>query len=83
MGVNACDRTGCENILCHRILSTQDHEYYVCSSCESELREAAEHWPKELTRAGLFSMIDAFMETYPEGAEKVEPTKELDALFRE
>ena len=83
MGVNACDRAGCQSILCHRILTTQDHEYYICSDCERELREKAENWPVELSKGDLSRLIDAFMATTPEDSETVTLSKELDKMFRE
>lgn len=32
MGVKACDRVDCENVMCDRCING----YYVCSSCASE-----------------------------------------------
>jgi hypothetical protein len=34
MGVMACDRKGCENILCSII--TKDRQFYFCKSCYDE-----------------------------------------------
>lgn len=35
MGVLACDRRGCRNVMCDRISS--DSQYYICNSCFEEL----------------------------------------------
>lgn len=37
MGVLACDREGCENIMCSYI--SHDHSAYLCDSCMADLQQ--------------------------------------------
>lgn len=82
MGVNACDRAGCQNILCYKLLQTGKHQYYICGECQSELEEEAKHWPKELSKKSFFQRIDDFMASETEG-ETIEPVRYLDKLLSE
>jgi hypothetical protein len=82
MGVNACDRPGCKNILCYRIITTSKGEYYICSECQSELEETVKHWPKELTKGAFFRRLDEFMSTPAEG-ESIDPVRYLDKMLSE
>ncbi len=54
MGVLACDRSGCENVMCDRY----SHEHgYICNECYDELITA------------IYKMdIDTFMRTDKDGA---------------
>jgi len=58
MGVRACDRRGCENIMCdHTILS----EFYICLDCIQELNAAfCSYKPESESEAKV--KIRAFMD---------------------
>lgn len=64
MGVMACDRRGCENVMCGRMIDTKS-QYYICDDCWSELLEFKHDWPEEMSRADMFSRIDSFMNSVP------------------
>lgn len=49
MGVLACDRKGCENIMCDSI--SHERNEYLCWECKSELKNVG------------FTNIDTFMES--------------------
>lgn len=48
MGVLACDRYCCENIMCERMVL--DGEMYICNRCYEELRE---HWDRECSGVSM------------------------------
>ena len=37
MGVLACDRNGCENIMCDNV--SHERNEYLCNECKQELKE--------------------------------------------
>ena len=37
MSVLACDRIGCDNIMCNRIGYIDNNHYYLCNECFEEL----------------------------------------------
>lgn len=49
MGVLACDRNGCENIMCDNV--SYERNEYLCHECKSELKSIG------------FTNINAFMES--------------------
>lgn len=63
MGVMACDREGCDNIMCDRCIL--DSTAYICPSCYGELLLAKETWPHSMPARDLRDKIEAFMRTRP------------------
>ncbi len=78
MGVMACDRAGCEHIMCNRLIL--DGEMYICGECHEELREARRDWPNTMTALALREAILEFMRTEP-GHHRVLSGDDLDAEF--
>lgn len=63
MGVLACDRRGCEHIMCDRLIL--NGAKYICGGCWDELLTVKETWPDEMTALGVYVAIQGFMETLP------------------
>lgn len=57
MGVKACDRVDCENVMCDRCING----YYVCSSCAEEF--SLEIGDYRMTRSELSSRFRNFLGT--------------------
>lgn len=68
MGVLACDRKGCDNIMCDNI--SHERNEYLCWQCKQELKDKG------------FCDIDAFMNSEPKRGESSEAwEKYVDELF--
>lgn len=78
MGVMACDRAGCEHVMCNRLIL--DGEMYICGECYTELLEARKAWPWEMTALELREAILEFMRTNP-GHHRILSGDDLDAEF--
>ena len=64
MSVLACNRHGCDNIMCDRLIL--GNKYYVCSTCWAELLEYRATWePYGMTLADVRINIEWFMDTVP------------------
>ena len=61
MGVMACDRVGCESIMCDRLIL--DGSRYLCDSCYDELLEWKRSWPSHMTKDKVRALIEQFMES--------------------
>ena len=61
MGVMACSRSGCDEIMCHRCIL--EHTAYICSDCFSELLKLKDEWPDKMSAAEVRKRIEEFMET--------------------
>ena len=68
MSVLACDRRGCEHIMCERLILNGSR--YICDECWDELREAKLTWPDKMTALEVWGAIENFMET-PRGTYRV------------
>ena len=76
MGVMPCERNGCDNILCDRILTLTDGERYICRDCLGELEDLKEKvWPSKMRESEMNERIEKFMN------EKSDPERETDELF--
>jgi len=64
MSVCACDRAGCEEIMCTRLILNGSR--YVCSSCWRELLDFKDTWPADMTKKDVEDKVRAFMSTVPE-----------------
>lgn len=81
MGVNACDRVGCNHIMCDTLVKTKKREYYVCESCYSELSTVLCNLG-ESTDKNIMRIIDDFMATEPSGEVVGDPLEFLKTITR-
>ena len=81
MGVMACDRRGCENIMCNRLIL--DGSKYVCGDCGEELDSLPQtaEWSERMTASEVRSAIEEFMDT-PVGTYKVLERDEILEEFK-
>lgn len=63
MGVMACHRHNCENIMCDRLIL--DGSCYICSDCYNELVESKNEWTSPMTKLEIREKIEYFMTTEP------------------
>lgn len=61
MGVMECDRRGCPEIMCRRLIL--EGSMYICDGCYAELQRARESWPKAMTAVEVWDAIKKFMVT--------------------
>jgi hypothetical protein len=61
MSVLACDRNGCENIMCHRLILNST--MYICNSCFEQLESCKETWPLKMKAFEIKKKIIDFMNT--------------------
>lgn len=73
MGVLRCDREGCRNIMCDRLLQFERGRMYICHDCFEQLEGLSKSWPWTLMRHELEERIRDFMDT-----EYVPPEPALD-----
>jgi len=60
MSVMACNREGCDNIMCDRYA----HDIgYICNECYQELLVAKTHWPFSVPKDEVKQRIIEFMNT--------------------
>lgn len=78
MGVLACDRNNCPEIMCDRLILHRSK--YICNGCYDELLKVKETWPKEMTAIEMEEAIVAFMDTRPGTHERLRG-HDLDDLF--
>lgn len=83
MGVLACDRSGCSNIMCDRLIIIQDNWYYICGECLEELESKKNGWEPEITRTKMIKKIIKFMNCNVKDSYSRYDTTERDAMFRE
>lgn len=57
MGVLACDRKGCDNIMCDTLIDN----YYICYECKAEFESKI--GDGSFSEAELFERFAGFMET--------------------
>lgn len=79
MGVLACNRNDCRNIMCDRLIL--DGEAYICNDCFDELLAFRKTWPKEMPLSEVRARIEAFMQTEP-GANVQAADDEIEQEFR-
>lgn len=61
MSVLACNRRGCENIMCDRLIL--ERTQYICDGCWAELLAFRETWPWEMSARDVYDAIVSFMDT--------------------
>lgn len=80
MGVMACNRSSCPNVMCDRYLNGLG---YLCNDCFSELRDWRTTWPEEMTAGEVEEKIKEFFATEPGSlSTKKLNREEIDAEFR-
>lgn len=67
MGVMACGRNGCDNIMCHHLLRGESCEQYVCYECREEFDAYRASWPDTTRVSDVGRLIDEFMDS-PKGS---------------
>jgi len=60
MSVLACDRKGCDNIMCDKLILNRSR--YICWECWHELEEVARGWPDRMTKRELNNRVRDFIE---------------------
>lgn len=78
MGVMACDRTECENVMYERLIL--DGRMYICSDCYAELLCDKKTWPVTMTALEIRERIENFMRSRP-GRYQVLSGEDLDNEF--
>ncbi|MFI5297367.1 MAG: hypothetical protein ACHREM_04655 [Polyangiales bacterium] len=78
MSVLACDRAGCDEVMCDRLIL--EGTAYVCDSCWRELLKYKESWPETMPLADVRERMKAFMRTKPGSFYEV-GKEEIDAEF--
>lgn len=63
MSVLACGRSGCEKIMCDRLIL--NGSYYICERCYKELLAFKATWEGSMTKEDVRRRIEEFMETEP------------------
>lgn len=58
MGVLACDRNGCDQIMCDTCI---EGRWYVCPDCQSEFRSIIGQSP--IQRAEMLAKFESFMQS--------------------
>ncbi len=79
MGVMACDRVDCEEVMCDRLIL--GGRSYICHGCWDELLAFKETWPQEMTKLEVRKSIERFMDRIPPGTASTENC-DVDAEFR-
>jgi tRNA G26 N,N-dimethylase Trm1 len=87
MGVMACDRQGCDNIMCTRTIRGSRHytgSYYICDDCFRELVALKGTWRGPLAESEIVEKIAEFMETERQGgtADDIDGRDGIDEIFR-
>ena len=62
MSVLECDRYGCDNIMCSRLILNGTR--YICDSCWNELLAYKQSWPDTM-HGSVRDTINYFMDTSP------------------
>ena len=79
MGVMACSRHGCGNVMCDRLIC--DGAYYICDECLVELKTYQATWKdRELTVLDVYDRVSLFMGSCP-GQYKVLYSQEIGTEF--
>lgn len=81
MGVMACDRKGCEHIMCDRLILDN---LYICPECWKELVNVKDNtWDKKMTAAEVRRSIERFMRSDVGEYREVDTKEEFDRLTGE
>ena len=61
MGVIACDRSGCPNVMCDRYVGGQR----ICNRCYADLMRIKGEWPVRMTKHELAVRLSEFFSSDP------------------
>lgn len=61
MGVMACGRRGCNQVMCDRMVRTGDDLQYICDDCLAELRAVITALPHDTDADVVLSRVEEFM----------------------
>lgn len=78
MGVMACDRRGCEKVMCSRLIL--DSSRYICDDCWEELLEVKTTWDKRMSAADVRRQIESFMKSPVGEYREVDTEEEFNKL---
>lgn len=74
MSINECERKGCSNLLCDKIILDQ----YICNECLAELKENAKCLLHSMVRKQYNEFIKSFMNSDKQDTETIDIMKELN-----
>lgn len=80
MGVMACDRRDCKNVMCDRCIL--GNTMYICNECCRELAGYKDTWPESITKSQLKKLVEDFMES-PVGTHVIEEPLSKDGVDEE
>lgn len=80
MGVLACDRSGCPNVMCDRLIL--NNRRYICGDCWGELLKWKETWELPMTEWEVENKILDFFDTVPKSTIPIEEHHDIEAVFR-
>jgi hypothetical protein len=80
MGVMICNRHGCDNILCNRIIL--DNSMYICPDCYEELLEYRKSWPDTIMLYDIREYISEFMNTHKGKFKPLPSPQDIDEEFK-
>jgi hypothetical protein len=79
MSVLACDRAGCENVMCDRLIL--DGQAYICDECFEELKIVKSTWCYNLNGLSVREGIEYFMMSRKNTQRSVQPP-EVEEEFK-
>ncbi len=78
MGVMACNRDYCPNIMCDNLLLG----VYICWECYAELEEAVKQWPADISEDDWKTRVEAFYRSGKGATKKIhDPSEYLQERF--
>jgi hypothetical protein len=80
MSVLSCDRAGCINIMCDRMLFHCSK--YICNDCYEELVKFKDSWPATTVPDDVYGLIEGFMETRPGRYSFIAGQEEVEEQFK-
>lgn len=86
MGVLACERRGCPNILCHRLIL--EDQCRICDECWEEMLQYKSRWRlSRMSAREVRALLEEFMDTEVGAhrmlADEAEIDEEFDKLTRQ
>ncbi len=86
MGVMACERDGCDNILCDSLLRLKvdgtHYQLYICRDCLEELQANKATWQPPMTMREVHEAVWNFMNEFKGPISNAEGRAEIEAVFQ-
>jgi protein-arginine kinase activator protein McsA len=82
MGVMACDRNGCENIMCDRLLELKVTQKYICNECFEELETYKNTWDEDTKVSDVYNRIENFMNSEPHSYDDCSDPEKVEQAWR-